>query len=401
MSNTNNENVEIWLWLLLVMRPHNPRTITVLRSTGYDVRRACVKMREGEYQFLKPEETERVKTVRLGRIRELQCQCEENGISIIPLDHPDYPEKLRYIKNPPIVLFVQGDIRCLKGRKIISAVGTRTPSEYSLQISEHLCGEIAKSDTAIISGMAVGLDTSAHKAALSAGGITVGILACGNLVNYPVDNKTLKEEIISSGGAVISELLPDSEPSKGYFDLRNRLISGISDCVIVLESAEKSGTLLTAKHAFEQRRRVFFIPPHDIRDKRYCGAAKLYKDGASPVFCTEDILNAFTLTGENTSDTSAESEKPTVENTKAQTSKPNINEAKPQKVKSTSYEQLLPEGLTEAEALVYKALVESAADADTLVMRTDIEYTEIMDTLLSMELDGLVKRNADGTYAAI
>lgn len=289
-----DSSLEMWLWLLLVMQPHNPRTYKILEACGYDIRSACVAVRDGGFSFLSAKEKKRAADVRMKEIRDLQRLCADNNICIVPLDSSEYPEKLRLISNPPIVLFVQGNILCLKNRLIVSAVGTRRPSEYSVRVSGELAGQLASAGAAVVSGLAVGLDTAAHRGALNANGITVGVLACGSLVNYPAESGELKKEIVRKGGAVIGELMPESPCPNGYFPMRNRIMAGIADATVVLEAAAKSGTLLTANHAFGMRRRVFVIPPHDIFDPRYAGLTGLYRNGAAPVFGVEDILNSFT-----------------------------------------------------------------------------------------------------------
>ncbi len=396
----------MWLWLLLVMRPHNPKTHDILRSCGYDIRRACIRVRDGAFPFLTNNENKRAHDMRMKNICALQKLCGDNGISIIPFDHADYPEKLRLIDNPPIVLFAMGDLRCLKNRKIISAVGTRNPSEYSLRTAEALCASIAGTGAVVVSGLAVGLDTAAHRGALKAKGITVGVLACGHLVDYPTESRKLKEDILRGGGAIISELLPEENVPRGYFNMRNRLISGIADAAVVLEAAARSGSLLTAAHAFEQRRKVFFIPPHDIADARYAGARALYKEGAAPVFGYEDIVNAFTLTGEAESgsypaENAAPPRKPAKKRTIAkQAPAPEPpRSAKPEVIPEP--EKAVPEGLSENEAAVYKALMKEPLDVDMLVVRTEIHYRTLMEIMMEMEVGGLVERRSDGTYSIL
>lgn len=402
----------MWLWLLLVMRPHNHKTQKILESSGYDIRRACVSVRDGAFEKLSVNEFQRARDTHVKDVNALQRLCDEKGISIIPFDHPDYPEKLRLIDNPPVVLFARGDLRCLKGRRVISAVGTRNPSEYSLRTAETLCASVAGTGAAVVSGLALGLDTAAHRGALRANGVTVGVLACGHLVDYPAGSHDLKNDIIRRGGAVISELLPNEGVSRGYFDERNRLISGVADAVVVLEAAARSGALLTAKHAFEQRRRVFFIPPHDLLDERYSGARVLYNEGAAPVFGYEDIVNAFTLTGE-TGGRAADAAPPKPAPYKPKAADPvpykpassaARTAARPSKAKTETVlpqERTTPEGLGRDEAMLYRELMKGPLDVDNLVVRTEIYYRTVMELLMEMEINGLVERRSDGTYSIV
>lgn len=414
----NKSTVEMWLWMLLVMQPHNRKTGIILRSCGNNLRRACIQMRDGNFPFLSEKDNQRIKTIRLGKVRELQRLCAANGISIVTYDSDDYPEQLRLIENPPIVLFVQGNIRCLKEKQIISAVGTRKPSEYSVQTAQKLCGGIARSGAVIVSGLAVGLDTVAHEAALKNNGITAGILACGNLVNYPAESKALKERIVKSGGVLISELLPDTATPRGYFQMRNRIISGIADQVIVLEASEKSGALLTANNAFEQRRHVFFVPPHDLTDERYSGAALLYKKGATPVFYARDIVRGLSPVHDvdnqiteniipRDSDVTAVPDRKNsgyhkrISDSEKAASKPENSAAvqvSPQAEVSAN-NLTVPDGLDDTEKAVYKVLVKAPADVDSIVAQAGMYYREVVDILLTLEISGAIVRHSDGTYS--
>ncbi len=402
----------MWLWLLLVMQPHNPKTQKLLQSCGYDIRRACIQVRDGAFPSLSAAEKKRARDVRLNEVRALQKQCGENDIYVIPFDSSSYPDKLRYINDPPIVLFSRGDLRCLKNRKIIAAVGTRHPSDYSLSTAHTLCASIAGTGAAVVSGLAVGLDTQAHRGALSVNGVTVGVLACGHLVDYPTASHELKEDIIRGGGAIISELLPEANLPQGYFNTRNRLISGLADATVVLQAGARSGTLLTAAHAFEQRRRVFFIPPHDIMDSQYSGAAKLYADGASPVFGYEDIVNAFTITGETVSTPVSSNTAPTnpprdpalvppAASPKTKPARSTKSAAKSAPTPVQSPQKAIPEGLDKDETKIYKALMNESLDLDLIVVRTEIYYRTVMEILMEMEVNGLVERHPDGMYSIL
>ena len=419
MNDDNNGNVEMWLWLLLVMQPRNPKTHAILNSCGYNLRRACIRMREGDFPFLSEKDNQRIKTIRLGKVRELQRLCADNGISIVTYDSKSYPKLLRFIDNPPIVFFVQGDILCLEGKQIVSAVGTRKPSEYSVRTAHKLCGSIAKAGSVIVSGLAVGLDTVAHEAALENNGITAGILACGNLVNYPAESKALKEQILQNGGVLISELLPETTTPKGYFQMRNRIISGIADEVIVLEAAQESGAILTANNAFDQRRRVFFVPPHDIMDKRYSGAALLYKNGAAPVFCAKDVIGLFSImrnienqfianeTVENNDDSEIAATDNGFQNQHDNPSnseyihgttdveRENSQSAAPKRTVT------IPDTFNETEKAIYKVLIKGPADVDAIVARSERYYRDITTALLSLEINGSVTRSAEGVYSII
>jgi len=188
----------------------------------------------------------------------------------------------------PLMLFVFGDISCVKDTCAAAVVGSRKPSEYSESIARAFAGELASKKAAIISGFAKGIDTAAHRAAIDTGGVTVAVLGCGLLYDYPKGTMRFKKEI-AERGAVISEYMPTEEPEKPYFLVRNRLISGLSECTLVVEASRRSGALNTAQHAAQQGKDVFVIPPHDLLSERYLGQSGLLYDGAELALHPSDI----------------------------------------------------------------------------------------------------------------
>ena len=205
--------------------------------------------------------------------------CRRYGISIVAPDDEAFPDMLKHLDVPPILLFVMGDISLFKGIPSAAVVGCREPSDYSVRVTEYFAGELAKRGAAIISGFANGVDTAAHEAAMYAGSVTAAVLGCGLLYDYPKGKQSLKKEI-ARHGAVVSEYFPTQRPQKNYFKVRNRLIAGLSDCVIVTEANSHSGALNTASHALDQGRDIYVCPPHDIFSDRYAGQAGLLSDGA-------------------------------------------------------------------------------------------------------------------------
>ena len=285
--------VEVWLWLLIVMGPYNPKTMLILSMYDYDVTEAAKAVRDGKIEFLSDDETSRAKETRNSSIYEIMSLCKKNNVKIVTLDSKDYPKLLRNIENPPVVLFCAGDLSGLDKALTVSAVGTRDASEYSYNVTKTLISPLVKLGVVVTSGLAFGLDTAVHKACLDAGGRTIGVCGCGILVDYPKGSGNLKRRIVESGGAVISELLPFAKTWGGYFQHRNRIISGLSYGTVVIEAGEVSGCLLTAQHAVEQGREVFAVPPHSILEARYAGTAALCREGAVPVFGYIDIVNAL------------------------------------------------------------------------------------------------------------
>lgn len=415
-------SVDVWLWLLLVMQPHNRKTNFILHNCGYDAVTAARQIRDGNLRFLDDSEKRRAAEVRNGAVSELKRTCAANGIKIVPFDDEEYPELLRHIENPPIVLFVSGDLKGLNERLCITAVGPREISEYGKKCAEYICAPLAKLGAVIVSGLAVGGDTAAHKACLSVKGKTVGVLACGSLVNYPAASAELKREIIANGGALISELLPNTKVPQGYFYLRNRIVSGLSHGTLVLEASEKSGTLITANLALEQGREVFVVPPCDITNKRFLGVAPLMRDGATPVFGSHDIIDAFSML-EFSSELPPEFNESFAVDPKAPTEPKARNTAKTETRNDNGDDTEVPESLPEAsqaaeeqaepktehnterltelsprEAEIVKLLFGGSFNEDQIIEKTGMDFSEVTDALTSLEIAGLITRCMDGTY---
>ncbi len=403
-----NNSLEMWLWLLLVMKPYNVKTNFILSKCEYNVETACRQIRDGKLPFLSDDEKRRAEEVRLKSVRELIRLCEENYVRIITLDDEEYPEALKNVENPPIVLFAAGSLAELNKRLTIAAVGTRNISEYGLKAAEYICGGLARLGVNIISGLAVGGDAAAHRACLDAGGRTVGVLGCGILVNYPAENANLKREIVSHGGAVVSELLPNTKSSAGYFNIRNRIISGMAHGTLVLEGSERSGSLLTAAHAAEQGREVFCIPPHDIMSPRFSGTAYLIRSGAVSVFSPSDVTDAFGMAAFEENPASGagkiiEYSAPKAKNHKESAKTAEKSDGKGRKSEKTKKERKTDnaealEKLSPNEAVVLKLLFEKPADIDFLVEKIGADYSEMTEILTNLELCGFVTLSPDGFY---
>ncbi len=284
--------VEVWIWLLLVMQPYNRRTLEILEHFGFNAEKTAIAIRDGNVNITEDEKI-RAKEIRNSAVNDIINKCNINGIKIITLDDKEYPVLLKNIDNPPIVLFCKGNLKGIDGGLTVSAVGTRNASAYGIDVTKRIISQLAQVGAVITSGLAVGIDAAAHKACIDNGGKTIAVLACGMFVDYPLENTRLKYEITESGGAVISELLPYTKPSADYFQHRNRIISGLSLGTLVIEAGEQSGALITANHACEQGREVFYIPPHNILSTHFTGVDALGRDGAVPVFSYLDIVRTL------------------------------------------------------------------------------------------------------------
>jgi DNA processing protein len=218
--------------------------------------------------------------------REMVRMGEQKGLILTYADE-EYPERLREIFDPPPVLWVLGEVKLL-ARPSIAIVGTRHPTPYGTGMAEILARDLANHKMVILSGMARGVDTAAHKGALAAHGSTIAVWGTGIDVIYPKENKSLAENILISGGAIVSEYRLGTFPAPQNFPKRNRILSGMSVGVLVVEAGENSGTRVTARCALEQDRDVFAVPGN-VTTKNAWGPNTLIKQGAKLVATWEDV----------------------------------------------------------------------------------------------------------------
>ena len=219
--------------------------------------------------------------------REEIARASDAGVSLVSLDDPLYPPRLKEIYDPPLILYVRGeaDVLCRPG---VAMVGTRHPTPYGSGMAERLAYDLAAQGLVIISGMARGVDTASHRGAISAKGRTVAIFGTGVDVIYPKENSRLSEQILAFDGALISEFPLGTFAAPQNFPIRNRIISGMSMGVLVVEAAEYSGTRITARMALEQNRDVFAVPGN-VTNKNSWGPNTLIKQGAKLVATWEDV----------------------------------------------------------------------------------------------------------------
>lgn len=212
------------------------------------------------------------------------------GARVITRWDSDYPANLKEIYDPPSLLFVRGQV-IPEDSRAVALVGSRNPTRYGLEMAEQITRGLVRADVTAISGLARGIDTACHKAAVKEGGRTIGVLGCGIDVLYPRENRSLIDEMIASG-AVISEFRPGVPPLATNFYRRNRIVSGLVKGVVVVQATRNSGSLITASHALDQNRDVFAVPGN-VMDSRSWGPHSLLKQGAGLVESAEDILTSL------------------------------------------------------------------------------------------------------------
>jgi DNA processing protein len=286
--------------------------------------------------------------------------CRSHGVGILTEADEEYPRLLREIHDPPGVLYVRGDLRAQDGLAV-AIVGTRHATRYGLQQAERLAASLARAGLTIVSGLARGIDAAAHRGALGAGGRTVAVLGSGVLNIYPPEHGKLADEVAAQG-AVISEAPARAQPRSGMFPQRNRIISGLSLGALIVEAGDRSGALITARHAMEQGREVFAVPGRvDGRTARGCH--RLIRDGAKLVETADDVLEELG---------------PLVEATPREDGQLLRHPA-----------ELM---LNELEQKVLAAVGTESTLVDTVVAETGLAAAQVLSTISVLEMRRLVRR---------
>ncbi len=313
---------------------------------------------------LSPKLAERVVQARASLdVDKLIQDAERQGIQILTWDSPTYPPHLKQIDQPPPVLYLKGEITS-EDVWAVGIVGTRAVTAYGRQVTEELAATLARNGITIVSGLARGVDAIAHSAALKAGGRTLAVLGSGIDRIYPPEHRGLAEKI-SEQGAVLSDYAPSTPPESANFPPRNRIISGLSLTVVVIEAAETSGSLITASFAADQGRDVFAVPGN-IFAPQSKGTNRLIANGARPLLAVKDILDALDLT---------------------------------RNLERREIRKTLPSDPT--EAALFQLIGAEPLHVDEIRAQSGMPIAQVSATLTMMELKGLVRQVGGMQYVAV
>ena len=327
----------------------------------------------------------------------------ELDLTLLTWGHPDYPVHLAAISNPPYVLYAKGNLALL-AEAGIAVVGTRRASEYGLRAAAHFAGELAGRGFTIVSGLAVGVDTAAHVAALEAGGQTIAVLGSGLDLPYPPQNAGLFATI-AARGLVLSEVAPGGHPEPGNFPARNRIISGLSRGVVVIEAGLKSGALITAECALDQGREVWAVPGA-IFSPRSEGANALLAAGAMPALRTADILDSLALSDPVSGDGSGDELRSPQTGVGPTKSGVRVRVEAARKAEENAHDKAGPDAdrratLAGPEASLLAALDAGALHIDELARRLEEPASEVGRRLTLLELRGYVNHLGGMRWEAV
>lgn len=302
------------------------------------------------------------------KVDEIFDKTEKTGADFVSIDDAEYPKLLRHIYDPPILLWIKGNKEALN-LDGIAVIGTRRPGKYGVNQAGVWVKKLVENGLCINSGLAYGIDSVAHREALQAGGKTVAVLGSGIDVLYPAKNSSLVHRMIENGSAVITEFPPGTEPDAGNFPERNRIVSGMSHGVLVIESGIKGGSMITARSALDQNREVFVIP-HMLNYPGGEGCNYLIKTGQGKLIQTiSDILDEISVQTGNQPETSSE--------------------PAPKKWESMD--------LNEESKLICKLLQEGEVHIDHISEKTGKPVYTLLSVLLDLEMKGAIKQKA-GKY---
>lgn len=278
-----------WIWMSLAFGPANINAHKLLQRypNPRDLYEAVQRIQE-PLAPLTPKEYENVRSVTLEKARAVMEECVRKHIDVVNMTEQRFPQRLLHIYNPPILLYILGRYLPFNERLVITMVGSREVTTDGYEVGRKIAYELARREVIVVSGMALGGDSSAHIGALQANGSTAAVIACGCDINYPVANRELHVQV-ALNGCILSEYPPGVRPEPRNFIMRNRILAGLANGVVVTECRQRSGALSTANYALEEGRDIFAVP-NSALDERHGGTFGLLQDGAVPVRKAEDII---------------------------------------------------------------------------------------------------------------
>ena len=408
-----------WVYLQQALGFANRSLFAVLDAFGsargfYEAsaaeKKACGLFRPGQLQ--------KIQNVDINVCAKIVEKCARLGYDMITPDSDAYPIRLRHIPDPPAVLYVSGTLGDLDDEAAVAVVGTRKCADSSRAAVFELCTRLAQAGAVIVSGGALGIDTSALQGALNGGGKPIAVLGCGLDYPYLPENEALRRDIAKTG-ALVSEYPPGYPSAPQNFPVRNRIMSGLSLGVIVAEAGPRSGALITAKHALEQGRDVFALPG-DPPGGRCAGGDALLRDGAKPVLSPADVLEEYAalyphrldLGGSEIPLARSAAQAPALNGAvrASDSRKPRgksgggaqtANDQRPSVQTASEPFRLpdMPDGLSEAAGKLYRCIGAPVMGADALVEQSGLSEAAAIAALTELELMGIIAALPGGRYA--
>lgn len=355
-----------WLWLQHAFGVGSAKPISIARR--FDSLEEFYKGKERlwyQFQFISEGEMGALKSFTANDAQAQIEYCGKIGHNVIAYCDDLYPAKLRNIEIPPAVLFVKGELPKFDEHLTISVVGSRKASDGAIKLTEKISRELSNEGTIVVSGGAIGIDTASHKGAMSGTSPTVAVLPCSLDYPYLMQNQNLRTKIVEKGGALLSEHPVNSAVYKGNFAIRNRVIAGLCNGLLVSEAAAKSGTMLTVAHATKQNKDIFVFPG-DVNSPTTSGSNRLILDGAIPVLEVRDILDEY----------------------KYLISKENKTK---NLLKAENSDKTVPTGLSQNADMLYTVLTSEPVHVSALCELTNLKISKVLAAITELELMGYIK----------
>ena len=398
-----------WVWLSMALGEGNPLAEDIRAVFHHPETFYRMGSRRYERIVLRERERARLESVTLDQAKQVIDRAEKLGMSILTPDMPQFPVRLLNIYTTPLVLYVKGELGAIDQEAAIALVGTRDMTDYGRRVAFTLGYELAREGAVVVAGMARGIDTQAHLGCLKANGKTVAVLGSGLDVPYPPENARL-QQVIETGGAVVSEYPPGSPPLRVHFPVRNRIISGLSLGVVVAEADRKSGSLITANCALDQGKDVFAVPG-SIFSAYSQGILQLLRQGALPAANAQDILSQYAYRfvgrrefGRRRPAASPDRERAveelpqTAEQAVRRPAGGSEKTDAPPRIVMPATVQLprmvkapLPEQLDELAAAIYRMLDRTPKHLEELVDQSDVPVNQVLRALTRLEMAGVAE----------
>ena len=359
-----DENIRFWLALKFIPRLSIPKKLALLQYCSIDQlfinppEKNCIALTEKQYNAIVSPNWQRIDEI-IEQSAKIKC-------ALISFEHSNYPQNLKEIYDPPLVLFVKGDSSILNTEQV-AIVGSRNASVHGREAAYQFAQYLSQQGCVVTSGLALGIDVHAHKGVVDKQNVTIAVVATGLDICYPSRHRPLEKSIIENGGAIVSEFIPGTPPKPGHFPKRNRIISGMSEGVVVIEATLRSGSLITARCAIEHNREVFALPGN-INNPQTKGCHWLIKQGALLVEEASEILDELNLKFENSLNLKG---------------KQNRNKEKEKESKKSCVQDLFNDPLLASVGY-------EITPVDTVVSRSKLPIDVVLTRLTMLELRGLV-----------
>lgn len=397
-----SENLRYWLWLQRALG-EGAYIKNMIEDFGSVKKLYSSNILEWRMSpALTAKQIDRLEQTDINSVDEIIYTCEKNGWTIIDYDDERYPNRLREIHNPPCVLYVDGILPDIDNLAVIGIVGTRKASTYAIKVTHIMSRGITECGALVVSGGALGVDTAAHKGALTAGGNTVAVLGCGLGASYLNENKPLRD-IIKNNGALVTEYPPFTRASRTTFPMRNRIISGLSVGVLVVEAGVKSGSLITANYALEQGRDIFAVPA-SVLSVDFSGTNKLIDDGAMVATKPAQIVSVYAekFSTIDISKVRSIDELMNDESDKSANVEKNENELSFESIEENREKRLKNEHkastLNGDAKIVYQCLNDCFLHIDAIIEKTGLTSAKVMASITQLEVMGLIESTSGKRY---